>query len=192
MRFRGCATPSAVPGPISRTPSNSARRCSSSSLTFANWDLANSEHHLQAARKLVASAHAALGGHTAAPLVIDPFAGGGAIPLESLRVGASVYASDLNPVAILLNKVILEQLPKSGPSLVEEVEKWGRWMAESAEKELRGLYPTDSSVGSRLPTFGRERSIARARLRCARAVAQVRLDRETRWPPRRGETPAPP
>ncbi len=114
---------------------------------FANWDLANSEHHLQAARKLVASAHAALGGHTAAPLVIDPFAGGGAIPLESLRVGASVYASDLNPVAILLNKVILEQLPKSGPSLVEEVEKWGRWMAESAEKELRGLYPTDSKRG---------------------------------------------
>jgi adenine-specific DNA methylase len=36
------------------------------------------------------------------PLVIDPFAGGGAIPLEALRVGADVFASDLNPVAVLL------------------------------------------------------------------------------------------
>ena len=70
---------------------------------FANWDLAVSEHHLRAARQLVASAHAAFGGHTSAPLVIDPFAGGGAIPLDAPRVGASVYASDLNPLGVLLD-----------------------------------------------------------------------------------------
>ena len=116
---------------------------------FANWDLANSEHHLRAARQIVKAAHSALGGQTSAPLVIDPFAGGGAIPLESLRVGASVYASDLNPVAVLLNKVVLEQLPKHGAALVEEVQKWGRWMADAAEKELRDVYPADD--GGRQP-----------------------------------------
>lgn len=116
---------------------------------FANWDLATSEHHLRAARQLVAAAHAALGGHTPAPLVIDPFAGGGAIPLEALRVGASVYASDLNPIAVLLNKVILEQVPKHGAALIEAVQKWGQWMAETAEKELRAVYPAES--GGRQP-----------------------------------------
>lgn len=116
---------------------------------FANWDLAVSEYHLNAARQLVASAHASLGGHTSAPLLIDPFAGGGAIPLEGLRLGASVYASDLNPVAVLLNTVVLDHLPKHGTALIDEVEKWGRWMAESAERELRRFYPSES--GGRQP-----------------------------------------
>ncbi len=46
--------------------------------------------------------------------MVDPFAGGGAIPLEALRVGADAFASDLNPVAVLLNKVVLEYIPKYG------------------------------------------------------------------------------
>jgi adenine-specific DNA methylase len=44
--------------------------------------------------------------------VVDPFAGGGSIPLEALRVGADAFASDLNPVPVLLNKVVLEYIPK--------------------------------------------------------------------------------
>jgi adenine-specific DNA methylase len=75
---------------------------------------------------------------------VDPFAGGGSIPLEALRVGADAFASDLNPVAVLLNKVVLEYIPKYGQRLAEEVRKWGEWIKREAEKELADLYPKDS------------------------------------------------
>ena len=77
------------------------------------------------------------------PLVVDPFAGGGSIPLEALRVGADTFASDLNPVAVLLNKVVLEYIPKYGQKLADEVRKWGQWIKEQAEKELAEFYPKD-------------------------------------------------
>jgi putative DNA methylase len=76
--------------------------------------------------------------------VVDPFAGGGSIPLEALRVGADAFASDLNPVAVLLNKVVLEYIPKYGQRLADEVRKWGEWMEREAEKELRQFYPQDA------------------------------------------------
>jgi len=44
---------------------------------------------------------------------VDPFCGGGSIPLEALRVGADAFASDLNPIPVLLNKVILEYIPNT-------------------------------------------------------------------------------
>ena len=69
-------------------------------------------------------------------MVVDPFAGGGSIPLEALRVGADAFASDLNPVAVLLNKVVLEYIPKYSQKLADEVRKWGAWIKEQAEKEL--------------------------------------------------------
>ena len=75
--------------------------------------------------------------------MVDPFAGGGAIPLEALRVGADAFASDLNPVAVLLNKVVLEYIPKYGQRLANEVRKWGRWIKEQAEQELAQFYPKD-------------------------------------------------
>jgi adenine-specific DNA methylase len=74
---------------------------------------------------------------------VDPFAGGGAIPLEALRVGADAFASDLNPVAVLLNKVVLEYIPKYGKRLADEVRKWGAWVKEQAQKELGEFYPRD-------------------------------------------------
>jgi adenine-specific DNA methylase len=74
---------------------------------------------------------------------VDPFAGGGSIPLEALRVGADAFASDLNPVAVLLNKVVLEYIPKYGQRLADEVRKWGQWIKEQAEKELAAFYPQD-------------------------------------------------
>ena len=77
------------------------------------------------------------------PLVVDPFAGGGSIPLEALRVGADAFASDLNPVAVLLNKVVLEYIPKYGQRLADEVRKWGEWIKKEAEKELAEFYPKD-------------------------------------------------
>jgi len=81
--------------------------------------------------------------HSPRPLVVDPFCGGGSIPLEALRVGADAFASDLNPVPVLLNKVVLEYIPKYGKRLAEEVRKWGEWIKKEAEKELAEFYPKD-------------------------------------------------
>ena len=76
-------------------------------------------------------------------MVVDPFAGGGSIPLEALRVGADAFASDLNPVAVLLNKVVLEYIPKYGQRLADEVRRWGAWITQQAAAELAEIYPND-------------------------------------------------
>jgi adenine-specific DNA methylase len=111
---------------------------------FANWDNSTKKEYLETARALTQSAHEALGGAPGTrPLVVDPFAGGGSIPLEALRVGADAFASDLNPVAVLLNKVVLEYIPKYGQTLADEVRKWGEWIKVEAEKELGEFYPKD-------------------------------------------------
>ena len=112
---------------------------------FAAWEAATNAIFLQTARNLTQAAHEALGGVLGTrPMVVDPFAGGGAIPLEALRVGADAFASDLNPVAVLLNKVVLEYIPKYGQKLADEVRKWGQWLKEQAEKELAEFYPRDA------------------------------------------------
>ncbi len=111
---------------------------------FANWDNSTNPHYLETARALTQAAHEALGGAPGTkPLVVDPFVGGGSIPLEALRVGADAFASDLNPVAVLLNKVVLEYIPKYGERLAEQVRKWGEWIKQEAEKELAAFYPKD-------------------------------------------------
>jgi putative DNA methylase len=111
---------------------------------FSNWDNSIVPEYLATARALTQSAHEALGGTPGTrPLIVDPFAGGGSIPLEALRVGADAFASDLNPVAVLLNKVVLEYIPKYGQRLADEVRKWGEWIKREAEKELAVFYPKD-------------------------------------------------
>ncbi len=127
---------------------------------FANWDNSTVPEYLLTAKALTQAAHEALGGLPGTrPLVVDPFAGGGAIPLEALRVGADTFASDLNPVAVLLNKVVLEYIPKFGGAefemrdasgekrvfhgLAEAVRYWGNWIKELAEQELAEFYPKD-------------------------------------------------
>jgi putative DNA methylase len=111
---------------------------------FSNWDNSTKKEYLDTSRTLTQSAHEALGGEPGTkPLVVDPFAGGGSIPLEALRVGADTFASDLNPIAVLLNKVVLEYIPKYGQRLADEVRKWGEWIKKEAEKELAEFYPKD-------------------------------------------------
>ena len=111
---------------------------------FANWDCSTVPEYLETSRALTQVAHDNLGGEPGTrPLVVDPFAGGGAIPLEALRIGADAFASDLNPVAVLLNKVVLEYVPKYGKCLADEVRKWGKWIKDEAEKELAIFYPND-------------------------------------------------
>ena len=105
---------------------------------FANWDVAANPAYLKTSRALVKAAHG-----EEPPLVVDPFAGGGSIPLEALRLGCEAFASDLNPVACLILKVMLEDIPRHGPKLADELRKAGREIKAAAEKELADLYPKD-------------------------------------------------
>ena len=98
------------------------------------------------------------------PAFHDPFAGGGALPLEAQRLGLEAHASDLNPVAVLINKAMIEIPPKfaGGPpvnpdarrnedlvarewkgaqGLAEDVRYYGHWMRDEAEKRIGHLYP---------------------------------------------------
>lgn len=96
------------------------------------------------------------------PTVLDPFAGGGSIPLEGMRLGLSVQASDLNPVAVLINKAQLEILPefanhepinpaiqnkkkltewKLGKGLAEDISYYGERINEEAKKQIGHYFP---------------------------------------------------
>jgi putative DNA methylase len=98
------------------------------------------------------------------PAFHDPFAGGGALPLEAQRLGLESYASDLNPVAVLINKAMIEIPPKfagkppvnpearkeksliarewkRAQGLAEDVRYYGHWMRDEAEKRIGHLYP---------------------------------------------------
>jgi adenine-specific DNA methylase len=105
---------------------------------FANWDLSANQTYLEASRGLVNAAHP-----DAKPLVVDPFAGGGSIPLEALRLDCETFASDLNPVACLILKVMLEDIPRHGPELAKELRRVGAEVKKAAEKELAEFYPSD-------------------------------------------------
>jgi adenine-specific DNA methylase len=105
---------------------------------FANWDNSNHPTFLEVGRGLVKAAHG-----EEAPLVVDPFAGGGSIPLEALRLGCEAFASDLNPVACLILKVMLEDIPRYGPELAKELRQVGGEIKKQAEEELAGFYPKD-------------------------------------------------
>jgi putative DNA methylase len=104
----------------------------------ANWDVANHPRWIGVARDLVRAAHP-----DEPPLVVDPFAGGGSIPLEALRLGCDAFASDLNPVACLINKVTLEDIPRHGPELAEELRRVAAEINTAAEKELAEYYPPE-------------------------------------------------
>ncbi|WP_010477372.1 DUF1156 domain-containing protein [Thermococcus zilligii] len=96
------------------------------------------------------------------PRVLDPFAGGGSIPLEALRLGLETYALDYNPVAVLILKAVLEYPQKYGKKngaldkwiaggkgegkdydLLRDVKKWGEWVLQEAKKELERFYPKE-------------------------------------------------
>jgi putative DNA methylase len=97
------------------------------------------------------------------PPVLDPFCGGGSIPLETQRLGLTAYASDLNPVAVLITKALIEIPPKfanmppvhpdarrgvggtgawqGAAGLAEDVRRYGVWMRDEAERQIGYLYP---------------------------------------------------
>ncbi len=94
------------------------------------------------------------------PPILDPFAGGGTIPLEAQRLGLEAHASDLNPVSVLINKALIEFPPKfrgrppvfpgaveqrlewkGVDGLAEDVRRYGAWMRDEAEKRIGHIYP---------------------------------------------------
>ena len=105
---------------------------------FADWRLSAHSAFIKTARGLVQAAHG-----EERPLVVDPFAGGGSIPLEALRLGCGAFASDLNPVACFILKVMLEHIPRYGVELVDELRAVGEKIKNIAERNLREFYPDD-------------------------------------------------
>ncbi|MFF2620331.1 DUF1156 domain-containing protein [Oerskovia jenensis] len=131
------------------------------------WENINDE-------KLLAEAHAEIMASTGnnPPAILDPFAGGGTIPLEAQRLGLEAHASDLNPVAVLINKALIEIPPKfagrapvfpgaadermgdwpRATGLAEDVRRYGAWMRDRAQERIGHLYPkatiVDEKTGS--------------------------------------------
>lgn len=119
---------------------------------FADWDNSNNKEYLAAARGLTQVAHEALGGEPGTrPLVVDPFAGGGAIPLEALRVGADAFASDLNPVASLQQRVLIELAPRGTADMVQRFREAGHRVADLAEQQLAGSWSVTPGSSANLP-----------------------------------------
>ena len=113
-------------------------------IEFSKIENSVNDNYLSIARKITQIAHISLGGEkNSYPLVVDPFCGGGAIPLEALRLNSEVFASDLNPVSVLLNKVILEFIPKYGKKLDIEVKKQGERILSLVKNDLSNFYPID-------------------------------------------------
>jgi putative DNA methylase len=122
------------------------------------WESSNDEKILSEARAEIRRCYP-----NGPPPIVDPFCGGGSIPLEAQRLGLSAYASDLNPVAVLITKALIEFPAKfsdrapvhkdSGSTLqgtnswrgaqglAEDVRHYGMWMRGEAKNRLEGIYP---------------------------------------------------
>jgi adenine-specific DNA methylase len=135
---------------------------------FANWDFSAHRTYLEVSRSIVKAAHP-----QETPLVVDPFAGGGSIPLEASRVGCDAFASDLNPVACLILKVLLEDIPSHGTELAAEVQHVGKNIKETVEKELTEFYPLDSD-GSKPIAYLWARTVRCESPRCGGEIPLVR------------------
>ncbi len=122
------------------------------------WENSNNEQVLAAAKAEIMKST-----HGNPPELLDPFAGGGAIPLEAQRLGLKAHAHDLNPVAVMINKAMIEIPPrfagmppvnpearkslakgaewKGATGLAEDVRYYGEWMKQEAFKRIGQLYP---------------------------------------------------
>ncbi|MBU1615808.1 DUF1156 domain-containing protein, partial [bacterium] len=130
-------------------------------INFSKWENSLNQSMIKQAREDILKAN-----NGVPPKVLDPFGGGGAIPLEALRLGCETYSNDLNPVAVLIQKCTLEYPQKYGKPgkvekefeifgkkqkekvevknrLLEDVKKWGSWVLEEAKKEIGRFYPAE-------------------------------------------------
>jgi len=123
------------------------------------WEATQDEKVLQEAREEILRCYP-----DGPPAIVDPFCGGGSIPLEAQRLGLEAHASDLNPVAVLITKALIELPPQfadrppvhpdqgggrlagtrtwqGAQGLAEDVRYYGRWMRDEAERRIGHLYP---------------------------------------------------
>ncbi|HRV03138.1 MAG TPA: DUF1156 domain-containing protein, partial [Mesotoga sp.] len=124
-------------------------------IELSKWENSNNRELLDKARKDILKAN-----NGQPPKVLDPFGGGGSIPLEALRLGCKTYTGDLNPVAVLIQKATLEYPQKYGKPvtrntgnvmlnksevnpLLQDVKKWADWVLEEAKKDIGRFYPKD-------------------------------------------------
>ena len=124
-------------------------------INFSKWENSLNPHLIERARQDILDANDGV-----PPKVLDPFGGGGTIPLEALRLGCETYSNDINPVAVLIQKCTLEYPQKYGRStesaanetlfgtttrnpLLEDVKKWGDWILAEAKTELERFYPKE-------------------------------------------------
>ncbi|SMQ86463.1 DUF1156 domain-containing protein [Synechococcus sp. 7002] len=76
------------------------------------------------------------------PAVLDAFAGGGSIPFEAARYGLRVFASDLNPVAVVTMKAAIAFPLEFGAELQQDIDRWVQWVGEQAEERLNEFFPS--------------------------------------------------
>jgi adenine-specific DNA methylase len=122
-------------------------------IDLSKWENSLNQHIIKKAREDILKAN-----DGKIPRVLDPFSGGGSIPLEALRLGCETHAVEYNPVAVLILKCTLEYPQKYGKSgkvkwglfevqsknsLLEDVKRWGDWVLEEAKKEIGRFYPED-------------------------------------------------
>src|SRR5437867_10427775 len=161
---------------------------------FSNWDNSTGEYYLSRVRALVTAAHP-----EETPLVVDPFGGGGSIPLEALRMGCEAFASDLNPVACLILRAMLEDIPRRGPKFAVEFRRVGAEIKAAAEKEVAEFYPSGPdgahpiayiwarTVRCESPNCGAEIPLARSFWLCKKAgrkcALRYKIGRAKQGPP---------
>jgi putative DNA methylase len=138
---------------------------------LVNWDNLGDAELIKAAQQEIFKS---TGGNP--PPVLDPFCGGGSIPLEVQRLGLEAHASDINPVAVMITKAMIEIPPKfknlppinpearkkesignwiGAQGLAEDVRYYGKWVRDEAQKKIGNLYPA-----AQLPDGGEATVIA--------------------------------
>jgi len=147
------ASRAAVFASLIKNPKNAEKRKELTKflIELCKWENSNNKKIIDKAGRLILESNE---GKT--PKVLDCFAGGGAIPLEALRLGCETHALELNPVAYLIELCTLVYPQKYGKpvidkngftriqnKLVYDVQKWGKWVLEEAKKELEKFYPND-------------------------------------------------
>lgn len=160
---------------------------------MVNWDNIGDEHLLREVREEI---RRSTGDNP--PAVLDPFAGGGSIPLEAQRLGLEAHASDLNPVAVLINRALIE-IPQrfagrppvfpgaddgtrtwpGAHGLAEDVRRYGEWMREEALRRIGHLYPK-----AQLPDGGEATVIAWIWARtvtCSNPACGIEMPLVSKW-----------
>jgi adenine-specific DNA methylase len=103
---------------------------------ISKWELGSQDVFCSAAKHLIKAAYS-----QDLPVVLDSFAGNGAIPGEALRLGCSSIALDLNPVAVLILRTLLESAPRHRHLLLEKFHEGAEFIKKEAERRLSSYYP---------------------------------------------------